>query len=41
LHNSKKCNHGRDDDVRNDVGRDNVVGDEVERDDVGVKLNCA
>ena len=31
LHNSKKCNPGRDD----------VVGDEVGRDDDGVKLNCA
>ena len=46
LHNSKKCNPGRDDDVRNEVGRDyvgrdNVVGDEVGRDDDGVKLNCA
>ena len=46
LHNSKKCNPGRDDDGRDDVvgddvGRDNVVGDEVGRDDDGVKLNCA
>ena len=41
LHNSKKCNPGRDDDVRNEVGRDDagrddVVGDEVGRDDVGI-----
>ena len=31
LHNSKKCNPGRD-----DVVRDDVVGDEVGRDDVGI-----
>ena len=35
LHNSKKCNPGRDDDVRDDV-RDDDVGDEVGRDDVGI-----
>lgn len=36
LHNSKKCNPGRDDDVRDDV-----VRNEVGRDDDGVKLNYA
>jgi hypothetical protein len=51
LHNSKKCNPGRDYDVRDDVvgddvgrdyvGRDDVVRNEVGRDDDGVKLNCA